>query len=100
VLPNLNEQLLPRKQSAVSFDLEVETKFEDKVAHFHIPFIGGIEVELDHVALNLHALFYEVPNSPNGFSNHFFKICEINGLCKCLIDYEVIQLNQDRVLLE
>jgi hypothetical protein len=44
----------------------VETKFEDKVAHFHIPFIGGIEVELDHVALNLHALFFEVPNSPNG----------------------------------
>jgi len=52
----------------------VETKLEDKVAHFHIPFIGGIEVELDHVALNLHALFFEVPNSPNGFSNQLFKI--------------------------
>jgi hypothetical protein len=68
----------------------VETKLEDKVAHFHIPFIGGIEVELDHVALNLHALFFEVPNSPNGFSNHVFKICENNGLFKFLIQYKLI----------
>jgi hypothetical protein len=78
----------------------VETKLEDKVAHFHIPFIGGIEVELDHVALDLQALFSEVPNSPNGFSNHLFKICEKNGLCKFLFQYKLIQLIQNWVLLE
>ena len=50
VLPKLNEQLLPWKQSAVSLDLELVAKLEDEVAHHLVTINEGIEVELDHVA--------------------------------------------------
>ena len=50
VLPNINEQLLLRKQSAILLDLEMATKLEDKVARLLITLTGRIVVELDHVA--------------------------------------------------
>ena len=50
VLPKLNEQLLPWKQSAVSLDLELVAKLEGEVAHHLVTNNEGIEVDLDHVA--------------------------------------------------